>query len=147
MSVIIRVWRWTNRRQRWLWKTTHDKATSTWDRDTAPETHKPTKEIERRITAGWTAFAKHRDVFKSNIRTCLKRQVYNPCVPTAMTYGQFDNHHPSKRRTNKDGKEYVKHHIHNNKDLSKKKDNGHICHWTSQKTEVDLGSARQQDTR
>ncbi|KAK2159188.1 hypothetical protein NP493_1739g00016 [Ridgeia piscesae] len=25
------------------------------------------KEIQRRITAGWTAFAKHRDNFKGNI--------------------------------------------------------------------------------
>ena len=38
------------------------------------------KEIQRRITAGWTAFAKHRDIFKGNIGTCLKRQVYNSCV-------------------------------------------------------------------
>ena len=44
-------------------------------------------EIQRRITAGWTAFAKHRDIFKSNIGTCLKRQVYNSCVLPAMTYG------------------------------------------------------------
>ena len=34
------------------------------------------KEIQRRITAGWTAFAKHRDIFKGNIvsgpeRKCL----------------------------------------------------------------------------
>ncbi|KAK2187121.1 hypothetical protein NP493_179g05006 [Ridgeia piscesae] len=34
------------------------------------------KEIQRRITAGWTAFAKHRGIFKGNIGTCLKRQVY-----------------------------------------------------------------------
>ncbi|KAK2170757.1 hypothetical protein NP493_1143g00035 [Ridgeia piscesae] len=34
-------------------------------------------EIQRRITAGWTAFAKHRDIFKGNIGTCLKRQIYN----------------------------------------------------------------------
>jgi len=46
------------------------------------------KEIQKRITAGWTAFAKHRDdVFKRNIGTCLKRQVYNSCVLPAMTYG------------------------------------------------------------
>ena len=44
------------------------------------------KEIQRRITAGWTAFAKHRDIFKSNIGTCLKRQVYNSCVLPAMTH-------------------------------------------------------------
>ena len=48
---------------------------------------KKDKEIRRRITAGWTAFAKHRDIFKSYIGTCLKRQVYNPCVLSAMTYG------------------------------------------------------------
>ena len=35
------------------------------------------KENQRRITAGWTAFAKHRDIFKGNIGTCLKRQIYN----------------------------------------------------------------------
>ncbi|KAK2182883.1 hypothetical protein NP493_331g03020 [Ridgeia piscesae] len=45
------------------------------------------KEIQRRITAGWTAFAKHRHILKGNIGTCLKRQVYNSCVPTAMKYG------------------------------------------------------------
>ena len=45
------------------------------------------KEIQRRLTAGWTAFAKHRDIFKSNTGPCLKRQVYNSCVLPAMTYG------------------------------------------------------------
>ena len=45
------------------------------------------KEIQRRITAGWTAFAKHSDIFKDNIGTCLKRQIYNSCVLPAMTYG------------------------------------------------------------
>ncbi|KAK2193366.1 hypothetical protein NP493_15g08075 [Ridgeia piscesae] len=44
-------------------------------------------EIQRRITAGWPAFAKHRDIFKNNIGTCLKRQIYNSCVLPAMTYG------------------------------------------------------------
>ena len=43
-------------------------------------------EIHRRITAGWTTFAKHRDNFKRNIGTCLKRQIYNSCVVPAMTY-------------------------------------------------------------
>ena len=32
------------------------------------------KEIQRRIMAGWTTFAKHRDIFKGYIVTCLKRQ-------------------------------------------------------------------------
>ena len=45
------------------------------------------KEIQRRITAGWITFAKHRDIFKGNIGACLKRQVYNSCVLPAMTYG------------------------------------------------------------
>ena len=49
------------------------------------------KEIQRRITAGWTAFAKHHDIFKGNIGTCvktpLKRQVYNSCILPAMTHG------------------------------------------------------------
>ena len=45
------------------------------------------KEILRRITAGWTAYAKHRDIFKSNFVICLNRKVYNSCVLPAMTYG------------------------------------------------------------
>ena len=45
------------------------------------------KEIQRRIMAGWAAYAKHRDIFKSNLAICLKRQVYNYCVLPAMTYG------------------------------------------------------------
>ena len=31
------------------------------------------KEIPRIIMAGWAAYAKHRDVFKSNIAICLER--------------------------------------------------------------------------
>ena len=44
----------------------------------------------------------------------------------------MDTHHPSKEQvsscTNKDGKEYVKHHIagQKKKDLGKRKDKGHI---------------------
>ena len=45
------------------------------------------KAIQRRIMAGWAAYAKHRDIFKSNLAICLKRQVYNSCVLPAMTYG------------------------------------------------------------
>ena len=33
------------------------------------------KAIQRRIMAGWEAYAKHRDIFKSNLAICLKRQV------------------------------------------------------------------------
>ena len=44
------------------------------------------KEIQRRIMAGWAAYAKHWDIFKGNLAICLKRQVYNSCVLPAMTY-------------------------------------------------------------
>ena len=37
--------------------------------------------------AGWAAYAKHRDIFKSNLAICLKRQVYSSCVLPAMAYG------------------------------------------------------------
>ena len=45
------------------------------------------KEIQRRIMAGWAAYAKHRDILKSNLAICLKIQMYNSCVLPAMTYG------------------------------------------------------------
>ena len=45
------------------------------------------KEIQRRIMAGCAAYAKHRDIFKSNSAICLKRQVSNFCVLPVMTYG------------------------------------------------------------
>ena len=45
------------------------------------------KEIQRRIMAGCATYAKHRDISKSNLAICLKRQVYNSCVLPAMTYG------------------------------------------------------------
>ena len=45
------------------------------------------KEIQRRIMAGWAAYANHRDIFKSNLAICQKRQAYNSCVLPAMTYG------------------------------------------------------------
>ena len=71
--------------------------------------------------------------------------------PQLIRRGSMGIHHPSKEqpnsRTNKDGKEYVKHHIpgQKNKHLGKRKDKGYRRDWTSQKTEVDLGKARQQD--
>ena len=51
-------------------------------------------------------------------------------------------------RRNKDGKENVKHHIPGRKNIhpDKRKHNSHR-NWTSQKTEVDLGRTRQQNTR
>ena len=45
------------------------------------------KEIQRRIMAGWAEYAQHRDIFKSNLAICLKKQVYNSCVLPVMTYG------------------------------------------------------------
>ncbi|KAK2187040.1 hypothetical protein NP493_180g06010 [Ridgeia piscesae] len=60
---------------------------------------KTDKEIQRRITAGWTAFAKHRDIFKGNIGTCLKRQVYNSCVLPAMNMARKHGHSPPKQIT------------------------------------------------
>ena len=44
------------------------------------------KEIQRRITTGWTVFTKHGDIFKGNIGTCLKRQIYNSCVLPAKAH-------------------------------------------------------------
>ena len=35
------------------------------------------KEIQRRLMAGWAAYAKHRDIFKSNLAICLMRQAQN----------------------------------------------------------------------
>ena len=90
------------------------------------------EENQRRITAGWTAFTKHSDIFKGNIGTSLKRQVYNSCVLLAMTYDTeiWTLTTLAKNKlaaSNKDGKEYVKHHIpgQTNKHLGKRKDKGH----------------------
>ena len=67
------------------------------------------KEIQRRITAGWTAFTKHRDIFKGNIGICLKRQIYNSCVLPAMTYGAetyaLTTHAKNKHKQRWKGKE------------------------------------------
>ncbi|KAK2162004.1 hypothetical protein NP493_1548g00050 [Ridgeia piscesae] len=51
------------------------KAKSTCDRDSTKDKIQD-KEIQRRITAGWTPFAKHRDIFKGNIGTCYKSTTY-----------------------------------------------------------------------
>ena len=75
------------------------------------------KEIQRRIMAGWAAYAKHWDIFKSNLAICLKRQVYNSCVVPAMTYGS-ETWTLTKQAQNKlaaaqtqHGKKYAQHHI------------------------------------
>ena len=51
------------------------------------------KAIQKRITAGWNAFAKHGDIFMGNIWTCLKRQVYNSCLLPGMRYEITDGHY------------------------------------------------------
>ena len=56
------------------------------------------KEIQRSITAGWTAFAKHRDICKGNTGTRLKRQIYNSCVLPANTVRKH-GHSPLRQRT------------------------------------------------
>jgi hypothetical protein len=44
-------------------------------------------EVKRRISAGWGAFSKYRDILKSKMPMCLKRKLYNQCIQPAMTYG------------------------------------------------------------
>ena len=73
------------------------------------------KEIQRRITAEWTVFAKHREIFKGKIGTCLKRQIYMRNSSSDIRRVNMDTHHTCKEQatscTNKDEKEYVKHHM------------------------------------
>ena len=45
------------------------------------------EEIQIKITTGWTALAKHRDIFKGNIGTCFQKQVYKSCGLPAIMYG------------------------------------------------------------
>ena len=47
------------------------------------------KYIQRRIMAGWAAYAKHRDIFKSNLALCLKRQVYNSWTLTKQAQNKL----------------------------------------------------------
>ena len=56
------------------------------------------KELQRRIMAGWAAYSKHWDIFKSNLAICLKRQVYNSCVLPVMIYGTETNKHRTNLR-------------------------------------------------
>jgi len=50
-------------------------ATSTWHSDTDLETNTTTMRFKEKVRPGWTAFDKHRDMFKSNLAACLERQV------------------------------------------------------------------------
>ena len=73
------------------------------------------KEIQRRIMTGWAAYAKHRDIFKSSLGICLKRQVYNSCVLPAIWCRDMDTDQTSTEqtcgRTDHNGKKYAQHHI------------------------------------
>ena len=71
------------------------------------------KEIQRRIMAGWAAYAKHRDIFKSNLAICLKRQVYNSYGILWCRYldtGQTSTEQTCGR-TDQNEKKYAQHHI------------------------------------
>ncbi len=75
------------------------------------------KEIQRRIMAGWAAYAKHRDIFESNLAICLKRQVPTPvcCQLRHMVQRHMDTDKTSTEqtcgRTDQNGKKYAQHHI------------------------------------
>ena len=44
-------------------------------------------ELSRRITAGWMAFWKYKDVLKSELPICMKRKIFNQCILPVLTYG------------------------------------------------------------
>ena len=92
-----------------------------------------------------------REIFKGNIGVCLKRLVYNSC---AMTYGAdtwaFTTHAKNNLAAAQTKMERSMLNItyrDRKKHLGKRKNKGDRRDWTSQMTEVDLGRARQQDTR
>ena len=67
---------------------------------------------------GGGGYAKHRDIFKSNLPICLKRQVYNSCVLPAMTYGaetwtltKQSQNKLAAAQTKMERKKYAQHHI------------------------------------
>ena len=44
-------------------------------------------ETQKIISAVWIAFAKYRNILKSNIPICLKRKLYHQCIEPVITYG------------------------------------------------------------
>ena len=98
------------------------------------------RKIQRRITTGRTTFAKHRDIFKGNIGTCMKRQVYNSCILPAMTYGaetwalttQAKNKLAAAQTKMERSMLNITYRDRKNKHLGKRKDQGHRRDWTSQ---------------
>ena len=93
------------------------------------------KEIQRRVMAGWAAYAKHWDIFKSNIAICLKRQVYNSCVLPAMTYGAETCTEQTCGRRDQHGNKYAKHHtqIYKDQHLGQGQDKIHRCNQHGKK--------------
>ena len=75
------------------------------------------KEIQRRIMAGWAAYARHRDIFQKQPCHLPEGQVYNSCVLPAMTiwcrYLDTDETSTEQTcdRTDQNGKKYAQHHI------------------------------------
>ncbi len=74
------------------------------------------KEIQRRIMTGWAAYAKHRDIFKSNLAICLKRPVQLLCAASYDIWCRdLDTDQTSTEqtcgRTDQNGKKYAEHHI------------------------------------
>ena len=86
------------------------KATSTWDTDTVPDTKTKTRR------------------FKEESRSDGQ---HSPSTSNSTRHGNMDTDSPSKvqasKRTNNDGKGYVKHHTpgQNNTHLCKRKDKGY----------------------
>ena len=70
------------------------------------------------------SFAKHHDIFEGNIGTCLKKTNLQLMRNSSndIRRGNMGTHHTCKEqysiRTNKYGKEYVKHHISGQKKTS-----------------------------
>lgn len=46
-----------------------------------------TNELQRRISLGWAAFGKLRNVLKSDMPISLKRKTFNTCILPVITYG------------------------------------------------------------
>ncbi len=104
------------------------KATSTWDRDTAPETKTETRRFKEESRPG----GQHSPSTATSSRVTLETSLQLMRTSSNdIRRGNMGTHHPSKEqassRTNKDGKKYAKHHIpgQKNKHLGKRKRKGH----------------------
>ena len=43
-------------------------------------------ELSRRITTGWKAFWKYKDVLKSALPICITKKIFNQCISPVLTY-------------------------------------------------------------